>query len=59
MALNRSLNEKVIGGVAGGIAAHLDIQPVVVRIIFVIAGLSGPGILIYLILWLLLPEASI
>lgn len=60
MALNRSSDEKVIGGVAAGIAAYFEMQPIVVRSIFLIAGfINGAGVVIYLILWVALPEARI
>ena len=43
------------GGVAGGLARHFDIDPVVVRVLFVVAALFGVGILAYGALWLLVP----
>ena len=57
--LKRSEKEKVIGGVCGGIAAHFNIDPAIVRIIFAFIALAwGTGIIIYLLLWAILPEAS-
>ncbi len=55
--LYRSLTERKIAGVCGGLAEHFMIDPVIVRIIFVclfFMGLSGG--LIYIILWIVLPE---
>lgn len=53
----RSRN-RVIGGVCGGIAEKLHIDPVVVRLIFVMLLIfAGGGLIIYLILWVVLPEA--
>lgn len=57
--LRRSVHNRVIAGVCGGIGEYLDIDPVVVRVAYVLASilLAGfPGILIYLILWILIPE---
>lgn len=46
-------------GVAGGIAAKAKIDPLIVRGVFVVlAVLGGPGILLYLAAWLLLPDAT-
>ena len=55
--LDRSKSERMIGGVCGGIAAYFSIDPVLIRILFIIFALAvGGGILLYLILWLLIPE---
>ncbi len=43
------------GGVAGGLARHFDIDPVIVRVLFVVTSLFGIGILAYGALWLLVP----
>ena len=53
--LVRSQN-KVIAGVAGGVADYLDIDPTVIRIIWLICVFAGgTGVLAYLIFWLLMP----
>jgi len=55
--LYRSVEHRVIGGVAGGLAEYFDIDPVIVRLVFVIVALAGGGgLLVYLILWIVLPE---
>ena len=56
--LYRSLNDRMIAGVCGGLAEYFDIDPVVVRIIAVILLLPGglPGFLPYSILWIIVPE---
>ncbi|GAB4474747.1 MAG: hypothetical protein Kow00124_15050 [Anaerolineae bacterium] len=55
--LYRSRSEKMIGGVCGGLAHYLGIDPVLVRLIFVALTLAnGIGAVLYLILWLLLPD---
>ncbi len=54
--LYRSSRERMIAGVAGGLAEYFDIDPVFVRAIFVASlFLSGVGILIYLVLWIITP----
>lgn len=40
---------KVIAGVCGGVAEYLDVDPTVVRVIWALIGLSGGGILAYVI----------
>ena len=58
--LYRSRKDKVIGGVCGGIAAYLHVDPVVVRLTWAIVTLisMGLGILAYLIAWAIIPEES-
>ncbi len=57
--LYRSEKSRVLGGVARGIGEYFDIDPTLIRIIFVIITLlGGSGILIYLILWLVIPTES-
>jgi len=59
--LFRSADNKVIAGVCGGIGEYLGIDPVIVRLIFVILLVfGGSGLLLYLIFWLVIPsEASL
>ena len=57
--LYRSLTQRTIAGVAGGLAEHFNIDPVIVRIAFVIAGFCGGGILLYIILWIVIPEQTL
>lgn len=55
--LYRSRKEKYIAGVCGGIGEYFDIDPIIPRLIFVLLLLGeGSGLLIYLILWLVVPE---
>ena len=55
--LYRSQTDKVIGGVAGGLGDYLNIDPVIVRILFVLlAVFGGSGVLVYIILWIVIPE---
>ncbi len=54
--LYRSRTEKMLGGVCGGLAELLDIDPTIVRLVFVLLALwGGGGLLIYIILWLIAP----
>ena len=55
--LSRS-NNKMIGGVCAGIADYLGLDPTIVRIVWVLLLLfAGFGILLYLILWIVMPKA--
>jgi phage shock protein PspC (stress-responsive transcriptional regulator) len=55
--IRRSRSNRRIAGVAGGLARHLDVDPVILRVAFVVlAFFGGVGLLLYLALWLLLPE---
>ncbi len=55
--LYKSRKNRVIAGVAGGIAEYLNIDPTIIRVIFVIAAFIPPaiGILIYIVLMLAVP----
>jgi phage shock protein PspC (stress-responsive transcriptional regulator) len=55
--LFRLKKNKMIGGVAIGLAEYFDIDPVLVRALFVITTLAwGIGILSYIVLWIIVPE---
>ncbi len=55
--LYRSVTDKMIGGVCGGLAEYFAIDPVIVRLIFVLAVIfGGSGILAYIILWIIIPQ---
>ena len=54
--LTRSTTDRRIAGVCGGIARYLNIDPTVVRIIFLISILFGFGVWAYLIVWIAAPE---
>src|SRR3954470_18237019 len=62
--LTRSSSDKVLGGVCGGLARYLNVDPVIVRVVAVVlAFFGGAGIAAYLAAWLLIPsddpEASV
>jgi len=55
--LYRSITDRKIAGVAGGLAEYFVMDPLLVRLIFVVAVFAGGGgFLIYLILWIVTPE---
>jgi len=55
--LSRPVDDRMLGGVASGIARYLRVDVTVVRIIFaVLAFMGGVGIPLYLAGWLLIPE---
>ena len=54
----RDPDHRAIGGVCAGIAAYWEMELWLVRLIFLILGFMGVGILIYLILYIVLPEAK-
>ena len=55
--LFRSRDNKVIGGVCGGLGEYFGIDPVILRIIFVVMiFVHGAGLLAYLIAWLCMPK---
>lgn len=57
-ALYRSERHKVIAGVCGGIAEWLDWDPTAVRILYVVVSVLSaafPGLIVYFVLWLLMP----
>jgi len=55
--LYRSRNDRMISGVAGGLAEYLNIDATIVRLLFVFFALAGgPGLLVYIVMLLVVPE---
>ena len=55
--LYRSRTERWFAGVCGGLGNYFGVDPTLVRVIFVILSLTfGSGLLIYLVLWLIIPN---
>lgn len=55
----RDPDRRIIGGVCSGMGAYWDIEPWIIRIIFVVLVMAGGlGILVYLVLYIVLPEAK-
>ena len=60
-ALRRSRRHRMIAGVCGGIAEWLGWDPAAVRILYVLVSILSaafPGILVYLLLWFLMPQGD-
>jgi phage shock protein C len=56
--LKRSREHRMIAGVCGGIAEWLGWSPTLVRVLFVVVSVASaafPGIIVYLVLWILMP----
>ncbi len=57
--LYRSRSERMLGGVCAGLGTYFNIDPVLVRLFFVILTLGhGSGLILYFLLWLLLPNTE-
>lgn len=57
--LRRSSTDRYLGGVAGGLARHFDVDPTIIRVLFVVTSFfGGAGVLAYVALWLLVPDEA-
>ncbi|QPC81556.1 PspC domain-containing protein [Phototrophicus methaneseepsis] len=57
--LYRSETDRQVAGVCGGIAAYFNVDPTLVRIVFLLLLLgAGNGFLLYMVLWIVIPEES-
>lgn len=57
--LRRSVDDRVIAGVCGGLARWLGWDPTLVRVLYVVVSVLSvafPGILVYLVLWVVMPS---
>jgi phage shock protein C len=57
--LHRSRSNRMIAGVCGGLAEWLGWDPTLVRILYIVVSVVSaafPGLLVYLVLWLVMPE---
>jgi len=58
-SLHRSQTDKILTGVCGGLAEYFEVDSTIIRLLFIlVVALGGSGILIYLILWLIMPKDS-
>ena len=59
--LSRSRDDRVLAGVVGGIARRFGWNSTVLRVVYVLGSaisIAFPGILVYVVLWLLMPEEA-
>jgi phage shock protein C len=59
--LHRSKRDVMLGGVAAGIAEYFNLDPTIVRLVFVLLAIASAGppmVLIYIILWVIIPQSS-
>lgn len=55
--LYRSGKDKLVGGVCGGIAEYLNVDPVIIRLIWAVSVFYyGTGVLLYVIAWIIIPR---
>jgi phage shock protein C len=55
--LYRSRTDRKLAGVCGGLAQYLNADVTLIRVLFVVlALLGGPGLVMYLVLWIIVPE---
>jgi len=54
--LYRSKKDRIIAGVCGGIGEYLDVDPTLIRLLWVLLALEGIGIVGYIIAWIIIPE---
>ena len=56
--LRRSPDQKILGGVIGGLAEYFDRDPALLRLLYILVSVISaafPGIFVYLILWIVIP----
>jgi phage shock protein C len=57
--LYRSRTQRMVAGVCGGLAEYFNIDTTVIRVLFLVLTLfGGSGLVIYLVMWILVPDAS-
>lgn len=57
--LHRSTTNKVLGGVCGGLGEYLNIDPTIVRVLFIIVSVfGGTGVIAYFLMWLVIPSTD-
>ncbi len=58
--LTRSRSDYMLGGVCAGLGHYFGIDPTIVRLIFVLLAISGgSGVLLYLVLWIVIPREDL
>lgn len=56
--LFRNEREGKIAGICAGLGNYFEVDPVIIRLLFVFGFFLGGGILVYLIAWIVIPKAS-
>ena len=59
--LRRSRSNRMIAGVVGGLAEHFGIDPTLARVLYVVGSIVSaafPGILVYVLLWAIIPQSG-
>lgn len=54
--LYRSRTNRMLGGVAGGIAEYLGVDPTIIRLLWILSIFTGVGIIAYIVAWIVIPE---
>jgi phage shock protein C len=58
--IRRSRSDRVLGGVCAGLARYFNTDPLLIRLVFIVITLAqGAGIVIYLVLWIVMPEEGL
>ena len=57
--LYRSRNQRMLAGVCGGLAEYFNVDVTLIRVLFlVLAVFGGSGLVIYVVMWLIVPDVS-
>lgn len=56
--LYRNLRDQIVGGVASGVARYFNIDPLWIRIAFVLSFFAGFGLIIYIVMWIVIPGSD-
>lgn len=55
--LVRSTNDRKVAGICAGVADYFDMDPTIVRVVWLLATLiPGPNVLVYIVMWIAVPE---
>lgn len=54
--LRKSRTNRIVCGVCGGVGEYLNLDPTIIRLIFVLVGCTGTGILAYFVMAIIMPE---
>lgn len=57
--LYRSRQDRIVAGVCGGLGDYLDVDPNIIRLLWILLGLTGTGIIFYLIAIVIIPESPL